>query len=179
MNNSPALLGFIALCSIVLVLDTILSGKVVNSMFSVYRSSFTDPLTYFRLFGHVAGHSNFSHYFGNITSLLITGPMLEEKYGSKGLIQIILLVAFVTGLLNFIFFPRVSLRGASGVVFAFIVLASITGSQKGTIPVTLLIVMALYLSKEVFQGLTVNDNVSNITHIIGGLVGAFYGLFLT
>ncbi|MFI3230812.1 MAG: rhomboid family intramembrane serine protease, partial [bacterium] len=97
----------------------------------------------------------------------------------KGLIQIILLVAFVTGLLNFIFFPRVSLRGASGVVFAFIVLASITGSQKGTIPVTLLIVMALYLSKEVFQGLTVNDNVSNITHIIGGLVGAFYGLFLT
>ncbi len=37
VNNSPALLGFIILCTVVLILDTIFSGKLVNSMFSVYR----------------------------------------------------------------------------------------------------------------------------------------------
>ena len=42
--------------------------------------------------------------------------MLEEKYGSQTIIEIICITAFITGLLNWILFPHVALLGASGVV---------------------------------------------------------------
>ena len=34
----------------------------------------------------------------------------------------------------------------------------------------------LYIGKEVIDGVTLSDNVSQLTHIIGGLCGAFLGL---
>ena len=49
----------------------------------------------------------------NITLILVVGPMLEEKYGSKDIIFVIIATALVTGLVHFMFFPRVQLLGAS------------------------------------------------------------------
>ena len=69
--------------------------------------------------------------------------MLEEKYGSKTLIEIMVITAFVTGIINYMFFPSVALCGASGIVFAFIVLASFTGFREGEIPLTFLLVAAI------------------------------------
>ena len=66
--------------------------------------------------------------------------------------------------------------GASGVVFAFILLASITGKDRG-IPITLILVAILWIGGEVTSMLTVTDSISHITHIIGGLVGGAIGLF--
>ena len=110
-----------------------------------------------------------------IYNILLLGPMLEEKYHDR-LIIVIIVTALVTGICNNIFQPGVMLLGASGVVFAFILLASITGKERG-IPITLILVAILWIGGEVTSMLTVTDSISHITHIIGGLVGGAIGLF--
>lgn len=66
--------------------------------------------------------------------------MLEEKYGSGTLAEVVAIAAFGTSLVNYVFFPSVALCGASGVVFAFILLSSFTSFQEGEIPLTFLLV---------------------------------------
>ena len=121
--NSPVILGFTLACFIVLILDKVTGSASTRAFFSVYRSSLASPFTYSRFFGHVLGHASWDHFFGNIMMLLVVGPLLEEKYGSANILFVILATALVTGVINFIFFPHVQLLGASGVVFAFILLA--------------------------------------------------------
>lgn len=176
--NSPVVLGFTFACLVVLVLDKFTLGMSTNMLFSVYRSSMLDSLTYVRFFGHVLGHADWGHFFGNMMLFLVIGPLLEEKYGSKKLLFVILVTAFVTGVINFIFFPRTQLLGASGVVFAFILLASMTSIKGGEIPVTFILVAVIYIGQQVYEGTFIQDNVSNLTHIIGGLVGSTLGFML-
>ena len=138
----------------------------------------TDPLTYVRFVGHIFGHANWEHFMGNITLLLVVGPMLEEKYGSVSILAVILITAVVTGVVNFIFFPHIQLLGASGVVFAFILLSSMTSIKEGSIPLTFILVAVIYIGGQIYDGIFVNDNVSNLTHIIGGLVGSCLGFVM-
>jgi len=175
VNNSPVVLWFTIACTVVLIAHYISGGFTDALLFSVYRSSMLSPLTYLRFFGHVLGHANMEHFLGNMTLFVVIGPMLEEKYGSKDLAIIMVITAFVTGVVHFIFFPGVSLLGASGIVFAFILLASFTKYQDGTIPITFVIVAIIYIGQQIYDGIFLDDNISNLTHIIGGAVGAFFG----
>ncbi len=110
--------------------------------------------------------------------ILLLGPMLEEKYGAKKLAIVIAVTAVVTGLIHNLLFPRTMLLGASGVVFAFILLTSFTAFREGEIPLTTILVALIYLGQQIWDGITVRDNISNLTHIIGGLVGAGGGYLL-
>ena len=67
------------------------------------------------------------------------------------------------------------LFGASGVVFAYIVLASVCGFRQREVPITFIIVAAVYLGQQVYQGIFDTDNVSQLTHIIGGVIGGICG----
>ncbi len=173
--NAPITLTFVFICFLALFLQGITNGMSTDLVFSTYSSSFLNPLTYVRLIGHIFGHADYNHLVSNMMYILLLGPMLEEKYHDR-LIVVILITAIVTGLCNNIFNPHVQLLGASGVVFAFILLASITGKDKG-IPITLIIVAIMWVGGEVTSMLTVTDSISHITHIIGGLVGGLVGLF--
>lgn len=173
--NAPVVLGFTILCFVVLILDTVTNGNITNSFFSVYRSSLVNPATYIRFFGHVVGHAGWDHFMGNIMMILVVGPLLEEKYGSSNILFVILSTALVTGIVNFVFFSNVQLLGASGVVFAFILLSSLTSITEGKIPITFILVAIIYIGEQVYSGIFINDNVANLTHIIGGLVGSVLG----
>ncbi len=173
--NSPIILGFTMLCFASLILGTITRGVSTNLLFSVYRSSLLNPLTYVRFFGHVFGHAGWEHFINNIMLILVVGPLLEEKYGSSNIAFVILATALVTGVINFMFFPRVQLLGASGVVFAFILLSSLTSIREGSIPLTFILVAVIYLSEQIYGGIFIRDNVSQLTHVVGGLVGAGLG----
>ena len=173
--NSPVILGFTLACFIVLILDKVTGSASTRAFFSVYRSSLASPFTYIRFFGHVLGHASWDHFFGNIMMLLVVGPLLEEKYGSANILFVILATALVTGVINFIFFPHVQLLGASGVVFAFILLASLTSIEEEKIPLTFILVALIYIEQQVYDGLFIRDNVSNLTHILGGIVGSSLG----
>lgn len=173
--NSPAILGFSFLCFIALILNLVTGGITNKMFFSVYRSSLLSLFTYIRLFGHVAGHAGWEHFIGNITLILVVGPLLEEKYGSLNIIFIILTTALVTGIANFVLFPHIQLLGASGVVFALILLSSITSIKEGWVPLTFILVAVIYIGGQIYDGIIVKDNVSNLTHILGGMVGAGLG----
>ena len=173
--NSPVILGFTLACFIVLILDKVTGSASTRAFFSVYRSSLASPFTYIRFFGHVLGHASWDHFFGNIMMLLVVGPLLEEKYGSANILFVTLTTALVTGVINFIFFPHVQLLGASGVVFAFILLASLTSIEEEKIPLTFILVALIYIGQQVYDGIFIRDNVSNLTHILGGIVGAGLG----
>lgn len=173
--NAPVILTFALLSLLALLLGNWTNGAATHQYFSVYRSSLSDPLTYVRFIGHVLGHADYDHYMGNMLLLLLVGPGLEEKYGSGTMVWMILVTALVTGLVHFVFFPGSALLGASGVVFMMIVLSSFTAMRRGEIPVTLILVVIFYLGGEIMDGLFKKDNISQITHIVGGLCGLIFG----
>ena len=173
--NSPVVLGFIFISLAVLALGIATLGKSNELLFMTYHSSLANPLTYVRFFTHVLGHSGWAHYIGNASYILLLGPMLEEKYGSGRILQIILITAAVTGIVNYILFWDVALCGASGVVFAFILLTSFTSFKNGEIPLTFILVAIVFIGQQVYEGLFLQDDISNLSHIIGGVIGAVVG----
>lgn len=173
--NAPITMGFVSICIIALGLDYLTNGKSTMLVFSTYGSSWFNPMTYVRLICHVFGHGGVSHLISNMLYILLLGPILEEKYYDK-LVIVILVTAVITGIVHNLVQPHVLLLGASGVVFAFILLASVTGKEKG-IPITLILVAILWLGQEFYTGFTASDNISQITHIIGGVSGAVMGMF--
>ena len=114
--NSPVILSFFLISLFTLGLDWISKGWTTAALFSVYRSPLSNPLTYFRLFGHVLGHADLEHFFGNMLMFLVIGPPMEERYGSRSLLIGILLTALVSGILQTALFPHSALLGASGIV---------------------------------------------------------------
>jgi len=122
--NSPVVLGFVAICFVATLLGMMSGGKITQVLFMTYHSSLASPLTYLRFFTHVFGHDGFAHFIGNASYLLLLGPILEEKHGPVKIVELIAITALVTGVVNYIFFWNVGICGASGVVFAFILLTS-------------------------------------------------------
>ncbi len=173
--NAPVTLVFSLICLISLLIGALTGGAATQLLFSTYRYSLASPLTYLRFFTHIFGHSGWEHFFGNITYILLLGPMLEEKYGSKMLIQVMVITAFATGLVNFILFPKVMLCGASCVVFAFILMTSFTEFKAGQIPVTFILIALIFIGGQIIQAIFVRDDIANLSHIIGGIIGAVIG----
>lgn len=176
--NSPVILGFAAVCVIAQILNMVTGGTSNRAVFSVYGASLLNPLTWVRCIGHVFGHAGWDHLIGNLMYILILGPMIEEKYGARNTAVIILATAAVTGIISMIFFPRIMLLGASGVVFAFILIGSITAKEDRKIPVTFILVALLYIGQQVWQGVTQRDSISQMSHIIGGITGSVLGFTL-
>lgn len=173
--NAPTTLTFTLLCAVILLLNSIFPG-LTREWFSVPgRGSFNAQAIrdYVRLFTHIFGHADINHFLSNFSFILLLGPILEANYGSGGMAIMTLITAIVTGLLNILLFPT-GLMGASGIVFMMILLASFTNFNKGEIPLTFILVLILYLGKEVFNAFKAN-NISEFGHIIGGLCGSFFG----
>ena len=173
--NAPVTLSFCLLSVVVLFLDNLTNGNTTNSFFCIYNSPLNNITTYVRMFGHVLGHTDWSHLVSNLMYILILGPLIEEKYSSKKMLILILVTAFVTALVKMVFFPNVALLGASGIVFALILLASFTSTKNREIPITAIIVAIIYLGDQIVTGLFTGDNVSQLSHIIGGIIGCIFG----
>jgi len=175
--NSPVVLTFTLIAVSVLLLNEVLTGLISNYFVTYPHFQFSDPLDYFRLFSHVIGHANWEHLVGNFAFILLIGPILEEKYGAKDLVMMMAVTALVTGILNALFF-HTGLLGASGIVFMMILLGSMVNMKKGTLPLTFLLIAALYIGKEMYAAFAVKDNISQFGHIIGGICGTVFGFAL-
>ena len=173
--NSPAVLIFALACVAVQLLNMLTHGASNRAVFSVYRGSLVNPMTWLRCVTHVLGHADWNHLLNNMMYLLILGPMLEEKYGTRNIALVMLATAVVTGVVNILLFPGVTLMGASGIVFAMVLLSSITSTREGTIPLTFMLVAVMYIGQQVYQGIFMADNISQMAHIVGGVVGSVLG----
>ena len=176
--NAPVVLGFTCAAAIIMGLSvTIFPGINVNYFASTGYFDYGRIADYFRLFSHIFGHENWAHLMGNFSIILLIGPILEEKYGSKKLLIMILFTAVATGIFNNVFWDY-GLMGASGIVFMMILLGSLVNFSSGTIPITFILIAALYLGQEIYNALAQDDQISQFAHIMGGVCGMFFGFAL-
>lgn len=171
--NAPFTLSFVGLCVLAYVFKVLTRGGANEWLFSVgSEMSWANPLSYVRFFTHVLGHGYPEHLVYNLTLLLLVGPILEEKHGWPKLLMVTLVTALVTALPMLVIPGK--LLGASGVVFAFIILASYTRARSGTLPLTFLLVCFLFIGREIYTALTAHDQVAQFAHILGGATGGFF-----
>ena len=175
--NAPVTLTFALLCLIVLYVGKATNDWTTEMFFMTRADSLLNPMMYVRMVLYVFGHANWDHFFGNMMYILLLGPMIEEKYGSRKLIKMMFITAAIGGALNNILLPGIWLYGASGIVFMMIILASATSFEKGQIPLTLILILVMYLGEEVYNALYTYDNISQLAHIAGGICGAVFGLY--
>ncbi len=174
--NCPVVLTYAAVCLVMLGVNWITGGWWnQNVMVCWGHPSFLDPMTYVRCLTYFFGHSGWEHYASNMLLMLLVGPVVEEKYGSGNLIFMILVTGVASGLIHCIFFTG-GIIGASGIVFMMIILSAFTNMKKGEIPLTLILVAAIYLGREIVNAFT-PDTVSQFGHIIGGIFGLFWGIY--
>jgi membrane associated rhomboid family serine protease len=176
--NAPTVLTYAFISALVLILSqTLLRGLEENWFMVPGRGDFSPGSfrNWFGIISHIAGHANWTHLLSNFSFILLLGPILEENYGSLSLLFMILITALVTGVLNVLLF-RTALMGASGVVFMMILLASFTNFNRGEIPLTFILVLVLYLGRELVNAFNSN-NISEFAHIAGGFCGSLFGFF--
>ncbi len=175
--NSPVVLAFVFICVAVQIASTITGGMITRTFFTSRIGAPFDPLVLFCSVSHIFGHAGWEHLINNMSYILLLGPLLEEKYGSVRLVWIMLASALAASVANAVLL-HTAVVGASGIVFTFILLSSITGLKEGELPLTFLLVAALYFGQQIYGALFVRDNVSYLGHIAGGVVGAVVGFLL-
>ncbi len=171
--NSPIVLTYALICTAVFFANSFMLDALTPLVSLGPTFQAENPLQYLTIFSYIAGHSSLDHLLGNMTFILLLGPIIEEKYGSRNLFIMILITALVTAFLNMFLF-NTGLWGASGIVFMLIMLVSFTNVKEGQIPLTFILVACLFVGKEVLQSMN-SDHVSQFAHILGGIVGSFFG----
>lgn len=171
--NAPVILTYALLASLVLFMDYIVGGWLILLFFTAGPW----PISPLGIILHILGHANWQHLFSNFVMILLVGPLLEEKYGSKKILFMILATAFFTGILNSLFFST-AIVGASGVVFMMLILSSFANARSGEIPITFIFASALYIGSEISHSFD-QDNISRFGHIIGGITGGVFGLWFS
>ncbi|RPJ09303.1 MAG: rhomboid family intramembrane serine protease [Spirochaetaceae bacterium] len=173
--NAPVTLTFALASTVILAISQVIPDFMSNFVVpgSTYPFNFFS-LDLLRLISYTIGHGSWEHLIGNMSFMLLIGPVLEEKYGSVRIFIMMVITAVASGLFNVFFLPDPSL-GASGIVFMLILLISITNVRKGEIPLTLIAVIAVFVTKEIFSMLFEKNNINEIAHLLGGLFGGFFG----
>lgn len=171
--NSPVILTYALLALACLALP--MAQTLGVNLSSPSRLAFSNPEFYFRLVSHVLAHANISHLLGNLMIILLVGPLLEEKYRSWKMFEMIIVTAAATALVNAALFST-SLIGGSGLAFMMILLSSFSNFRVREIPLTFILVAVLFIGSEVLAILKI-DQVSQFSHLAGGFIGAAYGFF--
>jgi len=180
--NAPVVLTFSLLAAFIFVIDLMVPYNLIENFFVYYGG--VRPLDWLRLFLWPFGHASFDHLFGNLSIILLIGPLLEEKYSSRYLAFGMVLTTIVVGAFQALFSSG-GILGASGIVFMMIIMTSFTRKpkidpeteeieeRKNTIPLTFVIIAILYLGREIYNGLFIANNISEMGHILGAIVGVF------
>jgi membrane associated rhomboid family serine protease len=176
--NAPFCLTFAIIAMAAYVSGIFTNGWALQHVFSISgQAAFTDWTTYPRLVLHALGHVSAEHLFSNLIVFLLVGPMLEEMYGPLLLAALAVITAILTGLVMMLFFSG-SLAGASGIVFALIILSSFANAKTGTIPLTFVVISLIFLGGEIIRAISGADQTAQFAHIIGGVLGGLVGFGL-
>jgi membrane associated rhomboid family serine protease len=176
--NAPVVLLFVAICVVLHIMTGWFPGMFrILGVLDTWDGS--RLLQYTSLFTHIFAHSDYNHLKGNMTHLLLTGPGVEYAFGSKNLAIIMLVVALVSAFAHIMFGSSYTHQlGASGVVFACILLNSLVSASNGKIPLSFILTATLYLGDEFFKFFWGGGAVSHHAHLTGGLVGAAAGFVI-
>ncbi|MFM6934676.1 MAG: rhomboid family intramembrane serine protease [Flavobacteriales bacterium] len=157
------------------------SFVVMNMPHTVYsqlfilngQAQFGDWKWYLSLLTYVFGHTSMDHLLGNMSLLLILGPIIELKYGTQRFVWMSIITAIATAILHVILWDN-QLLGFSGLVFMYIVLSTLLNIRNREIPFTFILVIILYFGMEILSSLK-ETQISHFAHLFGGAMGAFWG----
>lgn len=169
--NSPVILTFAILAILIHFVDLLLPIRLTADFFTYYGS--ISVIGFVRLLLWPLGHFNLEHLTGNLTFILLIGPMIEKKYSSKTLLILMIVSAVVIGGVQGLIF-RTGILGASGIVFMLIVLTSFTNDTKDKIPLTFVAIAIIFLGREIYTGVFVQNNISELSHLMGAFIGIIY-----
>ena len=164
--NAPVTLTFALLSLLALALNELTDGWTTQNLFCFYKSALSDYLTYPRAVLHVLGNTSLTTCTGNIIVMLVVGPAAEERFGSAKVFFAVLLTAIAGAAIMWFLFPD---------AFCMMMLASFASMRGGAIPITLILVIILYLGSEVLQAVSGTAGLPELTHIAGGVVGLLLG----
>lgn len=174
--EAPVVVCFVFLCCLVHVLNvTIMPG--ISAYFGV-RDTFQPYsfMQYPRLVTHVFAHDGNQHLKGNMVNLLLVGPSAEHVFGSYEMLLVFLIVAVTSAVAHILIGgTNTSQLGASGIVFATILLNSLVAAKSGKIPISFVLTAGLWVTDEAFKLLFSRDGVSHHAHLAGALVGSAAG----
>lgn len=175
--NSVVILTFFFISLLILIIDKVCKGKLINTLFVTYKNdSLLSPLTYFKVISHVLGHSNWEHLYNNFIKILLVGPLIEEKYGSVNLLIAIILTAIIIGIIHKIF-GKGGILGSSGIAYMLIILSSFVNMEDGKIPLTLALIILFFLVDEVIKLFSrKKDGISHLGHVTGAICGLIFGI---
>ena len=175
--NSVVILSYFLICLLVLIFNTLTKGKL-NNFLAMRKGSLLNPMTYIRLVTTGLCHKDWSHFRNNFITILLIGPMLEEKYGSIPLLEMIIITTIASSLVHMFLYESGAI-GASDNVFMMIVLCSIVNISAGKIPITLILIFLFYVADEIIKQIFKrNDNISHDSHIVGAICGFIFGYFI-
>ena len=100
--NSKVILSFFFICLVLLILDYIFRHKI-SDFLALRRGSIFNPMTYIRFITNSFVSKDWSHFRNNFLYILLLGPMLEEKYGSLAILQMMLITSLFSSLIVLLF----------------------------------------------------------------------------
>lgn len=170
--EAPVVILFCLLCAIVFGLQKVFPG-LTRFLAVDDRFRWMQMKQLSSLFTHVLAHSNVNHIKGNMMHILLVGPSAEHVYGSNVLLLVILLVAVSSAVTHILIGSSYTQQlGASGVVFAFILLNSLVAAVAGKIPLSFVLTAGFWGFDELYKLFFANDGVSHHAHLTGAVVGA-------
>ena len=173
--NAVVTLTMFFVSFMIVLLNYFSKGWFNKILFSTQRGKWYNPFTYVRMFLHILGHRDWKHFSNNYLMILLLGPLIEEKYGSLNFLSMVLITAFVTGLVN-LFKKKSNLKGASCIVFMLIVLSAFVNINSNKIPLTLVLIIIFYIVDEI-KDLGKKDSVAHYGHLVGALCGLVFGFW--
>lgn len=147
--------------------------------------NFSNFLDYLKLFLHVLGNVSWNNLFISLAFILLIGPVLEERYGSPIVLLAIIVVSFLTGVLNIVCCST-TMTGAAPVVYMMILLAVVVDLDKKRLPLTFLFVLILWTAFQMMnccpkpQGFIhfMKSNISTFINLAGGICGSLFGFLV-
>jgi GlpG protein len=135
----------------------------------------TSPVWYISTLTYIFGHADFEHVIGNLSIVLLLGPLVELKFGWQKFSLMVVSTAILTAILHTLLWDN-GLIGASGIAFMLIVVTSLLNTRGKDIPITFILVVLLFLGQEIYSSFK-NDQISHFAHLFGGAMGAFWGFY--
>ncbi len=177
--EAPITLLFSLTCIIIFLVQFSLPPHFVQNYLSVGGNAtsttpfnYTSAIDYTSIFLHVFAHTSWTMLAINMFSLLFLGPEIEKSYGKALYILMIVITAFVSGVLCTLF-VNTQLLGAQGITILLFVLTLLSHAKTKTIPFNLILLFLLYLFFIIFE--TNADSSEKIVPFIGALCASLFG----
>jgi membrane associated rhomboid family serine protease len=168
-NNSPVTMAFFAIAALVSCLP------MSPALLAVHGPITLTPGYLLSLFTYTFAHSDIRHFGGNLSMILLLGPILEERHGRRTFLLMLVSTMLAIGLIHSAFFST-GIIGASGIVFLCVTAVSVSSAKAGEIPLTLIAVCLAFLGSEIMQAVVSHDQIAHSAHLLGGVMGVAFGL---